>query len=126
VTVKVVDKKRVRDEKGRFMDGVLGPGRKPKTQEQRDADAILRARSPEAAEIMLSMITNPNTPPGVVADLCKYVIDRAHGKAETIGKLQLEHTGEPSMQVQIRSILLEQQRLLIEAEASVGREASRA
>jgi len=29
VTVKVVDKKRVRDEKGRFTDGVPGLGRKP-------------------------------------------------------------------------------------------------
>ena len=57
-------------------------GRRPMTQEHRDALAAVRALAPDAAEVLRVLMADPATPPGVKLRAVSEVLDRTYGKAD--------------------------------------------
>ena len=76
---------------GRFAPGnCANPGGRPKkTELERKADALFRDKSLKAAETLIAMAEDTETPAKIRVEICKYILDRALGKPKACGEFDV-------------------------------------
>jgi hypothetical protein len=80
-----------REETGCFKPGCSGNpnGRPQKTESERKADELFKATSLEAAQELISMAWDTETPVKIKVDILKHILDRALGKPKVSGELDV-------------------------------------
>lgn len=66
---------------------------------------ILKAASPDAARKLVALLESRTEKIALAA--ATEILDRTMGRPETIGKVQVEHSGSLSLQAEVRAALLE-------------------
>ena len=87
-----------------FATGRSGnPGGRPKANPE--AKEILKAATPDAARKLVDLLESRTEKIALAA--ATEILDRTMGRPETIGKVQVEHSGSLSLQAEVRAALLE-------------------
>ena len=87
-----------------FAKGRSGnPGGRPKANPE--VKEILKAASPDAARKLVGLLESRTEKIALAA--ATEILDRTMGRPETVGKVQVEHSGSLSLQAEVRAALLE-------------------